>query len=149
MTAQPAIAVGGGAFTATVPARSLTTYVLRPGGTVTTPPATPQPGAGCQVTYTTNAWNTGLTASVTIANTSSNPINGWSLTFTLPAGQSITSGWNAAYSPTSGQITARNVSYNAAIPANGPVNIGFQATHTGNTGKPPQFSLNGTTCAET
>ncbi len=44
-------------------------------------------------------------------------------------------------------MTARNVSYNAAIPANGSVSIGFQATHTGNTAKPASFALNGTGCA--
>ncbi|MFI7129390.1 cellulose binding domain-containing protein [Nonomuraea sp. NPDC050153] len=159
MAAQAPIAVGGGAFTATVPARSLATYVLRPGGTVTPPPVTPPPvtpppvtpppGAACRVIYTTNAWNTGLTADLAIANTGGSPIGGWSLTFTLPAGQSITSGWNATYSPASGQITARNVSHNATIPAGGSVSAGFQATHTGNTGEPTQFTLNGTACAVT
>nr|WP_279433307.1 cellulose binding domain-containing protein [Micromonospora sp. KC606] len=156
MTAQPSVAVGGGTFSATVPARSLVTYVIRAGGTVTpsptttpttAPPTTPPPGgAGCRVTFTNNSWNTGLTAGITIANTGTTAINGWSLAFTLPAGQTITSGWNANYSPTSGQITARNVSYNAAIPANGSVNIGFQANHTGNTATPASFSLNGSPC---
>lgn len=163
MTAQPTIGVGGGMFTATVPARSLATYVIRPGGVTptvtstppvtvsptTVPPTTPPTGSGCQVTYSTNAWNTGLTASITIANPGSTAVNGWSLGFTLPAGQTITSGWNATYSPASGQVTARNVSYNATIPANGSVNVGFQANHTGDTSKPTAFALNGTTCALT
>jgi acetylxylan esterase len=43
-------------------------------------------------------------------------------------------------------VTARNVSYNATIPAGGSVGIGFQATHTGNTGRPASFTLNGTAC---
>ena len=43
-------------------------------------------------------------------------------------------------------MTARNASYNAAIPSNGSVSIGFQATHTGNTAKPTSFTLNGTAC---
>jgi cellulase/cellobiase CelA1 len=101
------------------------------------------------VTYTTNAWSTGLTASLTVANTGSAPINGWSLVFTLPAGQTITSGWNATYSPASGQVTARNVGYNATIPANGSVNIGFQASHTGNSANPASFALNGNACMVT
>ncbi|WP_260189155.1 cellulose binding domain-containing protein [Actinophytocola gossypii] len=42
-------------------------------------------------------------------------MNGWSLIFTLPAGQTITSGWNANYSPTSVQVTARNVTHNPGI----------------------------------
>jgi len=93
-----------------------------------------------------NAWNNGLTENITITNSGSSAINGWSLAFALPSGQSITSGWNASYSPTSGQVTARNLNYNATIPANGSITIGFQATHTGNTARPSSFTLNGASC---
>ncbi|WP_406070254.1 PHB depolymerase family esterase [Micromonospora sp. NBC_01638] len=114
----------------------------------TPPPTTPPPTAGgCRIGYTVNAWNSGLTASVTITNTGSTAVNGWALTFTLPSGQSITNGWNAQYSPASGAVTARNVSYNATIAPNTSVDIGFQATHTGGTGKPASFALNGATCS--
>ncbi|WP_432958821.1 cellulose binding domain-containing protein [Micromonospora haikouensis] len=114
----------------------------------TTPPPTTPPASGaCRVAYTVNAWNTGLTASVTITNTSATAVNGWTLAFTLPSGQSITSGWNATYSPTSGAVTARNVSYNGSLAPNGSVDIGFQANHTGNAGKPSSFALNGATCS--
>ncbi|WP_433512087.1 extracellular catalytic domain type 1 short-chain-length polyhydroxyalkanoate depolymerase [Nonomuraea sp. CA-143628] len=112
-----------------------------------TPTPTPTPGGPCGVTYTMNSWNTGFTASVTITNTSSSPINTWALTFTLPGGQTVTSAWNATVSPSSGQVTARNVSYNATIAPGASTNFGFQATHTGNTGKPTSFTLGGTTCS--
>jgi poly(hydroxyalkanoate) depolymerase family esterase len=116
--------------------------------TSTTTTTTTTPGAdACRVTSTVNAWNTGLTESITITNTGSTAINGWSLVFALPGGQTITSGWSATYSPSSGQVTARNVAYNAAIAPNGSVGIGFQATHTGNTGKPISFTLNGMACS--
>ncbi|MBM0278166.1 cellulose binding domain-containing protein, partial [Micromonospora tarensis] len=114
----------------------------------TPPPTTPPPtGGGCRVGYTVNAWNSGLTASVAITNTGSSAVNGWELTFTLPTGQRITSGWNAQYAPSSGAVTARNVSYNAAIAPNASVEIGFQATHEGGTGKPTSFALNGAACS--
>jgi acetylxylan esterase len=116
-------------------------------GPTTPGPTTPPPTSGaCRVGYTVNAWNTGLTASVTIANTSTTAVNGWTLGFTLPSGQTITNGWNATYSPNSGAVTARNVSYNGAIAPNASVSIGFQATHTGNTARPTAFTLNGTAC---
>ena len=99
------------------------------------------------MTATVNAWNTGLTENLTITNTGAAAVNGWSLIFTLPGGQTITSGWNASYSPASGQVSARNMPYNGAIPGGGSVTIGFQATHTGNTGKPSGFTLNGNACA--
>ncbi|MET8311277.1 PHB depolymerase family esterase [Micromonospora sp. NPDC005173] len=113
----------------------------------TPPPTTPPPtGGACRIGYAVNAWNTGLTASVTITNTGAAPVNGWALTFTLPTGQRITNGWNAQYSPASGAVTARNVSYNAAIAPNASVDIGFQATHEGGTGRPSSFALNGVAC---
>ncbi|MEV6706549.1 cellulose binding domain-containing protein [Micromonospora wenchangensis] len=112
----------------------------------TPPPTTPPPAAGCRVAYTVNAWNSGLTASISITNTSSTAVNGWALAFTLPGGQTITSGWNATYTPTSGAVTARNVSYNGTIAPNTSVDVGFQAEHTGNAAKPTAFTLNGTAC---
>ncbi|MEU7384830.1 MULTISPECIES: PHB depolymerase family esterase [unclassified Streptomyces] len=111
----------------------------------TDPPTTPPAGA-CRVAYTTSAWNTGLTASITVTNTGTAPIDGWALAFTLPAGQTITSGWNATFSPASGAVTARNVSYNSALAPGASTTLGFQANHTGNTGSPASFTLNGAAC---
>ncbi|GAA2476621.1 hypothetical protein GCM10010276_10600 [Streptomyces longisporus] len=46
------------------------------------------------MTVTTNAWNTGLTASVTITNTGTTTINGWG----APApGVSVTIGYQAGH----------------------------------------------------
>ncbi len=115
-----------------------------PGPTTTTTTTT---GADrCRVSNTTNAWSTGLTSEITITNVGTQPYAGWSLVFTLPSGQTITSGWNASYSPSSGEVTAKNASYNADIAPNASVSIGFQATHTGGTGKPGYFTLNGVVC---
>ncbi|MFD0205778.1 MULTISPECIES: cellulose binding domain-containing protein [Saccharothrix] len=127
---------------------STTTTTTTSTTTSTTTTTTSVPGdSTCRVTDTINAWNTGLTSNITVTNTGTTPVNGWSLVFTLPGGQTITSGWNATYSPTSGQVTARNVSYNANLAPNASVTIGFQANHTGNTSAPTSFTLNGTTCA--
>jgi endo-1,4-beta-xylanase len=118
------------------------------GPPTTSSPPPNQGGSGtCRVTNSVSAWNNGLTDNITITNTGSAAINGWSLRFNLASGQTITSGWNATYSPTSGQVTATNVSYNAAIPAGGSTTIGFQATHSGNTAAPSGFALNGTACS--
>ena len=128
--------------TTTTPTTTPASPTTTPANPTTTPPAT----SSCRVTDTVNAWNTGLTQNITIANTGTTAINGWSLVFTLPSGQTITSGWNATYSPSSGKVTATNVSYNAAIAPNASVSIGFQATHTGNAAAPTSFTLNGAAC---
>ena len=119
-----------------------------PSGPVPSSPAPsgPPPGGGCRVTATVSSWNTGLTSSITVTNTGGAAISGWSLAFTLPTGQAITSGWNATFAPASGAVTARNAAYNGTIAPGASVGIGFQATHTGDTGRPPAFSLNGTAC---
>ncbi len=113
------------------------------------PDPDPPTDSPCRVDYAVNPWNTGLTAQVTITNTGTAPISGWSLVFTLPGGQTITGGWNASYAPSSGQVTASPVTHNATINPAGTAGFGFQATHTGNTGEPTSFTLNGTACAVT
>ena len=122
-----------------------------PGGGPTTPggdPSTPGGGAtGCQVSYGTSSWTGGFTANVTVKNTSSSAVDGWSLAFTLPSGQSITNSWNASLSGSSGAVTAHNMSYNGSIPAGGSQSFGYQGTYTGSFAKPSAFSLNGTACA--
>ncbi|WP_141203570.1 extracellular catalytic domain type 1 short-chain-length polyhydroxyalkanoate depolymerase [Streptomyces griseorubiginosus] len=133
--------VGHNAYGAGMAARALTFFGLDGGGSV----PQPEPGA-CKVTVTTNAWNTGLTASVTVTNTGTSTINGWRLAFTLPGGQTITGGWGATYAPSSGAVTATNVSYNGTIAPNASVGIGYQANHGGDSAAPSGFTLNGTAC---
>ncbi|GCB51873.1 PHB depolymerase family esterase [Streptomyces sp. NL15-2K] len=121
--------------------RALTFFGLDSSG----PSPQPQPGA-CKVTATTNAWSTGLTASVTITNTGTSSINGWQLGFTLPTGQTVTNGWGATYTPSSGSVTATNATYNGTLAPNASVTIGYQASHTGNSAAPGAFTLNGKAC---
>ncbi|MEV6492387.1 cellulase family glycosylhydrolase [Actinoplanes sp. NPDC051633] len=115
----------------------------------TPPPTTPPPttAGSCRVSSAVNAWNTGLTNSITITNTGAAAINGWTLAFSLATGQTIVSGWNANYSPAGGTVTATNASYNGALPPGGSATIGYQANHSGNAAAPTGFRLNGTACS--
>ncbi len=133
--------IGHNLYVTGMAARALTFFGLDSSG----PAPQPQPGS-CKVTASTNAWNTGLTASVTLTNTSTTAINGWTLGFTLPTGQTITNGWGATYTPSSGAVTATNVSYNGTLAPNASVTLGYQANHTGNSAAPGAFTLNGTAC---
>ncbi|MBO3739637.1 extracellular catalytic domain type 1 short-chain-length polyhydroxyalkanoate depolymerase [Actinoplanes flavus] len=119
-----------------------------PSPSVPSPSASsPSPAGGCRVGYTVNAWNTGFTASVTVTNTGTAAVNGWTLRFTLPSGQTVTNAWNATVSPASGAVAATNVSYNGTLTAGGSQTFGFQGTHSGNTAEPGAFTLNNATCA--
>jgi hypothetical protein len=136
------------AWSATVPPSSTTpppSASSPPPSPTTAPPAT----TSCRVNVAVNAWNNGLTETITITNAGATAVDGWSLSFDLPAGQTITSGWSATYTPTTGHVVATNASYNAAIAPSASVSIGFQASHTGNAAKPTSFTLNGTTCDNT
>jgi glucuronoarabinoxylan endo-1,4-beta-xylanase len=135
--------------TTTTTTAAATTTTTTTGRTTTTTTVTTTPnsgGTGARVTYTINAWNTGFTASISITNTGSTPIDGWALGFTLPSGQALTSGWNASFSTSGGAVTARNASYNGVIAPGATVDLGFQGTHTGNTAEPTAFTLNGIPC---
>ncbi|MFF0311058.1 PHB depolymerase family esterase [Streptosporangium sp. NPDC004379] len=111
-----------------------------------TPGDTPPPPGACRVSATVNAWNNGLTENLTVTNTGTSAVNGWSLAFTLPGGQTITGGWNATYTPATGRVTATNVTYNGSLAPGASTEIGFQATHTGDAGKATAFTLNGAPC---
>ncbi|WP_328475343.1 cellulose binding domain-containing protein [Actinoplanes sp. NBC_00393] len=121
------------------------------GGTTSPPPSSPPPSnppgnSSCRVTYATNVWNSGFTANVTVANTGSAAINGWTLGFTLPSGQSVTNSWGATLTGSSGAISARNVGYNGSIAAGSSATFGFQGTYSGSFAAPSTFTLNGTAC---
>jgi hypothetical protein len=107
-------------------------------------------GVACHVTYTLNsAWNAspnGFTSQVTIANTGTTTINGWSLTFTWPGDEVITANFNGGFSQTGANATLTNASYNGTIAPGGNITDGFQGTWTSNHANPTSFKVNGTTC---
>lgn len=150
---QAALSMSNGALTVTLPARSAMTFVTSVTGTSSPSPSasassSPPPGGGTapRVTYTMSTWSSGFTAAISVTNPGPSTINGWTLSFALPAGQVITSGWNATFSPASGQVSARSVTYNGTLAPGATVDLGFQATHTGNTAEPAAFALNGIPC---
>jgi uncharacterized protein (DUF1800 family) len=103
----------------------------------------------CNITYRlTTQWNTGFQAEVTIMNNGP-AINGWTVTWTFPANQTIYELWNGSYTQTGAAVTVRNASYNASIPTGGRVSFGFNANWSGSNPLPTSFTLNGQTCGET
>jgi hypothetical protein len=124
----------------------------RGGGTQNpTPTRTATQGGGsasCSVNYNrAEDWGAGFNGSVTIRNNGSSAINGWTLTWTFPGNQRIGNMWNGTYTQTGQSVSARNMSYNNIIGANGGTqNFGFGASYTGTNATPPSFTLNGTLC---
>ncbi|MGC9670454.1 cellulose-binding domain-containing protein [Planosporangium sp. 12N6] len=98
----------------------------------------------CRVTYTPNQWTGGFTANVRI--TSGDALHGWALTWTYPAGQQVTSAWNATVTQSGTAVRATNVSWNGEVPAGGSTEFGFQGTWTSSNPAPTDFALNGVAC---
>jgi hypothetical protein len=111
-----------------------------PIGATTTP-------SGCKVSYTRLAeWPGGFVASVTVTNMETAPISGWSVGFTFPGDQTITSAWNAAITQSGSTVTATNVAYNRVLNPGAAASIGIQGTWHTSDAPPAGFTLNGRTC---
>ncbi|MBB5872627.1 beta-glucosidase [Allocatelliglobosispora scoriae] len=105
-------------------------------------------GATCRVTYVPNTWGGGgFGANVTIANTGTTTINGWTLAFTWPGSQQISAGWSATWTQSGANVTATNLSWNATLAPGASTGLGFNATYTATNPSPTTFTLNGTLCA--
>ncbi|WP_327287626.1 glycoside hydrolase family 6 protein [Streptomyces sp. NBC_01198] len=141
-----ALASAGASDPASPTATPTTTPPTTTPPTTTPPTTTPPAGAACSVSYKiASAWTGGFTADVTVRNTGSTAVNGWSLKWTFPADQKITNAWNARTSQSGTAVTATDLGYNGAVPAGGSTNFGFQGTGSSTT-SPSAFTLNGGAC---
>jgi hypothetical protein len=109
----------------------------------------PPANADCAVRFSVNsAWSGGYNGSITITNKGSTSINGWTLTFGLPPGDGIGSGWDGTWSQSGQNVTVKDANWNGAIPAGGgSVSVGFNGTDAGSPPAAPVFYLNGNVCA--
>ncbi|MBE9127593.1 MULTISPECIES: glycoside hydrolase family 9 protein [unclassified Coleofasciculus] len=87
-----------------------------------------------------NNWGIGFTGSMSIANTGTSNLNGWTLEFEAPF--QITNLWNAEIVSRQGnRYTIRNLSHNGALPAGGSLSFGFNGSGTAT--EPSNYLLNG------
>jgi hypothetical protein len=101
---------------------------------------------GCRVAYTTpSQWGGGFSGNVAVTNLG-DPLDGWRLTWSFPAGQRVTQAWNASVTQTGSQVIATNVSWNASLATGGSLSFGFNAESGATNPHPSGFALNGVTC---
>ncbi|TDC01346.1 cellulose 1,4-beta-cellobiosidase, partial [Micromonospora fluostatini] len=94
------------------------------GGLVTLPVTAAHAATQCDVTWTTNDWQGGFTANVTIRNIG-DAVNGWTLGWTFPnSSQRVVQGWSAEISQSGSQVTARNLSYNGSLASGASTSFG-------------------------
>jgi len=104
----------------------------------------------CKIDYTlVNQWGGGFQADVKINNTGSSAINSWTLGWSFANGQTITQMWNASYTQSGANVSAKNLNYNGSIAAGGSANFGFTANSGSTNSIPASFTVNGVTCGGT
>ncbi len=130
------VAVDGAGNTST--ASSPVTFTTLPSGG----------GASCDVAYVIESqWPSGFSAKVTIKNTGTTAINGWTLTYPFPAsGQAVTSGHSATWSQSGANVTAVALSWNANLAPGASATIGYNGAWTTANPEHTAFKLNGSTC---
>jgi endoglucanase len=85
---------------------------------------------------------------VTVTNTGTAAINGWTVQWAFDGNQAISNAWNATVTQSGKTVTAVNMSYNSTIAAGSNAQFGFQASYSGTNAVPAQFTVNGTVCAK-
>ena len=91
-------------------------------------------------------WGGGYGAAYTIANPMSIPLSTWTVSFTLPAGDKVTSVWDGTLSTSGNTYTVTNASYNAPVAAGTSTSFGFNVSYSGSSPAPGGCTLNGDPC---
>jgi endoglucanase len=108
-----------------------------------TPPTTSPPPAGgdCAVTYAlTGGWPGNFQADVTVRNTGTSTINGWTVGWLYGGNQNIYNSWGVDIDQSGANVSGTNVGYNATIPPGQSVTFGLQGTVTGTNAVPSPIS---------
>lgn len=79
----------------------------------------------------TQDWGTGFAGSYTITNTMSVTLNTWTVSFTLPATEKVTSLWDGNMTTSGNTVTVTNLSWNAPLAPGATTSFGFNASNSG------------------
>jgi hypothetical protein len=110
----------------------------------TNPAAPTTAAAGLVATFSKDAdWGSGYQGRFTIANRGAAAPTSWKVLFTLPAGSSLGSIWDANVTRSGGTVAATSRGYNAAVASGSTTTFGFIVN---GTGVPTSCTINGTAC---
>ncbi|WP_223199521.1 cellulose binding domain-containing protein [Solihabitans fulvus] len=127
------------------PLLTLATALILPSAALAAP-APAAPVLPTAVYAKTSDWGTGFQSTYTITNTMSVPLTSWTLRFTLPANEKVTSLWNGQLSSSGNTYTVTNLSWNAPVAPGASVSVGFGGSTSGTYADPSGCTLNGDPC---
>jgi endoglucanase len=115
---------------------------------------------GCSAVYSVvNQWNTGFTAGLTVTNSGTTAITGWTVTYTYPSGGSQVlqqTGWSGNWSQSGLNVTVTNAAWNGSLaPGAQATGVGANFNYTGTNTAPssvtctPQGGTTGNTVTVT
>ncbi|MET9503870.1 cellulase family glycosylhydrolase [Streptomyces sp. NPDC006622] len=105
------------------------------------------PGAACAVGYrVVGQWPGGFQGEIAVRNTGAAPVDGWTLAFSFPDGQTVSNMWGGTPTQSGSKVSVAAASYTSTIPAAGTVTVGFIGTKATANTAPTAFTLNGTAC---
>lgn len=99
------------------------------------PTPTPTQGACTAQFRTVSSWQGGYQAEVTVKNTGSAALTGWSVAWD-PAGSTVTSLWNGLLTTAQDRATVRNAAFNGSLLPGATTSFGFTANGTAGTPAP-------------
>ncbi|WP_246002021.1 peroxidase family protein [Allorhizocola rhizosphaerae] len=107
------------------------------------------PSARCEVDFGfTTVWNGGYQVIATVTNLTGNTVNGWTLRWKNPSGQSVTLLWDGVVSQSGPNVTVTNPpGYNQSISPGGTRQFGFNGSWDNAVNpEPASFTLNNMPC---
>jgi chitinase len=126
---------------------AIASAVLLIAGLALVPGSPAAAAAGLSATYTkTSDWGTGFEANYRIVNASGAAASDWTLTFTLPGTEQISSLWEGTVTRSGTLVTVHNQSWNGAIAVGGSVTVGFDVAYSGTYVAPSGCLVNGGAC---
>jgi cellulase/cellobiase CelA1 len=128
-TATPALPTATPALPTATPALPTATAIPP---TATPAPSQPAPVGALGATYSVaSTWDTGYIVDVTVANTGTAPVNGWTVSWQIANGEQFVGVWNADCRVAGATVTCKAKDYNATLGPGTTTSFGLQASTTG------------------
>jgi hypothetical protein len=96
----------------------------------------------------TSDWGNGFVGSYQVTNSGAAVLK-WTLSFSLPSTEAITSAWSGILSQSGTTYTITNADWNGALPTGASTTTGFQGTYSGTFVPPSNCLINGNPCGST